>query len=65
MKIKYIITIILLGFILENLGVHFKLMHLMGAPEIYTAATVLKTLGYVLAIWKVLTTKDFDSIFNK
>jgi len=64
MKVKYIIAIFLLAYIFEVLGVHFKIMHLMGASELFTASTVLKVAAAILGIWKLLTIKELSKIFN-
>ena len=64
MKIKFIIAIFLLAYIFEILGVHFKIMHLMGAPQLYTTASILKVLALILGVWKVLTTKTFSSFLD-
>jgi len=64
MKVKHIIAIFLLGYILELSGVHFKIMHLTGAPQLYTAATLLKTLAAALGIWKLLSMKKFQDFLN-
>lgn len=64
MKVKHILALFLLGYLFEVLGVHFKLMQLMGAPTIYTISTVLKSLAAVLGIWKLLTAKSFKDFLN-
>lgn len=64
MKTKYIIAIFIFAYILEALGVHFKIMHLMGAPQVFLAATILKVLSGLLAIWKLITTKKFHDFLN-
>lgn len=64
MKINHIIALFLLAYLLEALGVHFKIMQLQGASEIYTAATVLKVMTAALGIWKLLTVKSFQNFLN-
>jgi hypothetical protein len=64
MKIKHIIAVFLLAYLIEALGVHFKIMQLQGAPEIYTAATVLKVMAAALGIWKLLTVKSFKNFLD-
>lgn len=65
MKVKHIVAIFLLAYILEVLGVHFKIMHLTGAPQLFNASTTLKIIAALLGIWKLFTIKDFSNFLNK
>lgn len=64
MKVKHIIIIFLLGYILELLGGYFKIMQLMGAREVFTIAISLKVVAAVLGIWKMFTIKNTNDILN-
>jgi len=64
MKVKHIIAIFIFGYILEALGVHFKIMHLMGAPQLFTAGMIIKVLAAFLGIWKLLSAKSFQDFLN-
>ena len=64
MKVKHIIILFLLGYILELLGGYFKIMQLMGAPEVFTVAISLKVLAAVLGVWKMFTIKNSNDIIN-
>lgn len=64
MKVKHIIIIFLIGYILEILGGYFKIMQLMGAPEVFTVAVSLKLVAVVLGIWKLATVKSFNDFLN-
>ena len=64
MKVKHIIILFLLGYILELLGGYFKIMQLMGAQEVFTVAISLKVVAAVLGIWKMFTIKNSNDILN-
>lgn len=64
MKTKYIIALFIFAYLLEAIGVHFKIMHLSGAPQLFTASFVLKVLSGGLAIWKLITTKKFQDFLD-
>lgn len=64
MKVKHIISIFLIGYILEALGVHFKIMELIGAPQLFTAATSFKVVAAILGIWKLTRAKTFKDFLN-
>ncbi|NPD85066.1 gliding motility protein GldL [Lentimicrobium sp. L6] len=64
MKVKHIIILFLLGYILELLGGYFKIMQLMGAQEVFTVAISLKVVAAVWGIWKMFTLKNSTDIFN-
>ncbi|NPD45639.1 gliding motility protein GldL [Lentimicrobium sp. S6] len=64
MKVKHIIILFLLGYILELLGGYFKIMQLMGAQEVFTVAISLKVVAAVWGIWKMFTLKNSTDILN-
>lgn len=64
MKVKHIIILFLLGYILELLGGYFKIMQLMGAQEVFTVAISLKVVAAVLGVWKMFTIKNSNDILN-
>ena len=64
MKVKHIIILFLLGYILEVLGGYFKIMQLMGAPEVFTVAISLKVVAAILGVWKMFTIKNSNDILN-
>ena len=65
MKIKHIIIIFILGFILITLGALFKISHWPYGVELLTAGTFLKIISGFLLIWKLLTNKKFKDILNQ
>ncbi len=65
MKVKHILTILIIGFICTLLGALFKILHWMGAPELLVAGTFLQVIAGILGIWKLFTTKSFQDFLNK
>jgi hypothetical protein len=65
MKVKHILVVFLVAYVLETAGVHFKIMQLAGAPQLFTAATSLKVTAAILAIWKLISIKDFSNLLNR
>lgn len=64
MKVKHIMILFLLGYILEHVGGYFKIMQLMGASEVFTVAISFKVLAAVLGVWKLFTIKNSNDILN-
>ncbi|MCT4699284.1 gliding motility protein GldL [Tenacibaculum haliotis] len=65
MKLKYIITLFVIGIILITLGALFKVMHLMGGSQLLTAGTVLQIIAFILFIIKLFTNKKFKDTLNQ
>ena len=65
MKLKYIITLFVIGIILITLGALFKVMYLMGGSQLLTAGTVLQIIAFILFIIKLFTNKKFKDTLNQ
>ena len=65
MKYKHILSIFLIGVIVYLVGVVFKITHAPHANEIIVAAVTTMITAVVVAIIKILTTKNQDSFLNK
>jgi hypothetical protein len=65
MKLKYIITVFIVGIILITLGALFKVLHWMFAPELLAIGTVLQIIAFILFIIKLFTNKKFKDILNQ
>ena len=64
MKIKHLLVLIILGFILTILGTLFKIMHWSYANSLYIIGTVVKVIFGIALIWKILTTNKFKDFLN-
>ncbi|CAM1348582.1 gliding motility protein GldL [Tenacibaculum insulae] len=65
MKLKYIISIFVLGIIFITLGALFKVLHLMLAVELLTFGTILQIIAFILFIIKLFTNKKFKDTLNQ
>lgn len=65
MKLKYIIIIFIIGFILITIGALFKILHWMYAPQLLTIGTFLQIIASILFIIKLFTNKKFKDILNQ
>ena len=65
MKLKYIITIFILGVILITIGALFKILHWMYGAELLTIGTVLQIIALFMFIGKLFTNKKFKDILNQ
>ncbi len=65
MKVKHIIALLIIGSIGVTLGALFKIQHWPGGSVIMIVALILETIGGLLAVWKLLTIKDFTDFLNK
>ena len=65
MKYKYIISIFLAGVACRVIGVLFKITHAPKADIIIMVSTIIIVSAIVMAIIKIITTKNKDSFLNK
>lgn len=65
MKLKYIITIFVLGIIFVTLGALLKILHWMYGPELLTLGTFLQIFASILFIIKLFTNKKFKDLLNQ
>lgn len=64
MKVKHAIIIFGLGFCFDLIGVLFKILHLSHAGTLLIIGTVLKVLGGLLFLYKLLTHPKFKDFLN-
>jgi len=64
MKFKYLLVLLILGFLLTTIGTLFKIMHWQYASIAYTTGVFLKVLFCILLIYKLLTTEKFKDFLN-
>lgn len=64
MKVKYILAILILSWIVIGLGALFKLTHKPGADMFLTIGFGMEILAAVLAIIKLFTSKRFRDFLN-
>ncbi|MFN0035496.1 MAG: hypothetical protein ACKVUS_10525 [Saprospiraceae bacterium] len=65
MKLKYALLIFLAGFILIVLGMLFKLESWEFASELLIAGLILKFIGGILLIYKLLTHPKVKEFLNQ
>ena len=65
MKLKYPITIFIIGIIFIILATLFKILHWMLAPELLAIGTLLLIISFILSIIKLFTNKKIKDILNK
>jgi len=65
MKYKYIISLFLVGVACRVIGVLFKITHAPHADQIILVSTVIIVAAIIMAIIKIITTKNKDSFLNK
>ena len=65
MKVKHILAILIIGPIGVSIGAFFKIQHWPGAAKILLISLIIELIGGILAVWKLLTIKDFKDFLNK
>jgi len=65
MKFKHILAALILGSLGVTIGAIFKIQHWPGASIILIVSVLIEFLAAILAVWKLLTTKDFTDFLNK
>ncbi len=65
MKVKHILALFILAFIVMSIGSLFKIMHWPYSNEFIISATFLKVIVGVLGVWKVFTMQSFKDFLNK
>lgn len=65
MKVKHILALFLIAYIVMTIGALLKIMHWPYGNELITFSTVLKVIAALLAIWKVFTMQGFKDFLNK
>ena len=65
MKVKHILALFLITFIIMTIGALFKVMHWPYGNEFIILATIIKVIVGILAIWKLFTMQGFKDFLNK
>lgn len=65
MKFKHILILLIIGSIGVTIGALFKIQHWPGAGMILTISVLIEVLAAILAVWKLLTIKDFTDFLNR
>jgi hypothetical protein len=65
MKVKHIIALLIIGSLGVIIGALFKIQHWPGAGILLLCSVVIELIGGILAVWKLLTVKDFSDFLNK
>ena len=65
MKVKYILALFIITFIIMTIGTLFKIMHWPYGNEFIILATIIKVIVGILAIWKLFTMQGFKDFLNK
>ncbi len=64
MKVKYIIALLLIGWIVMIVGALYKLTHKPGADLVLTIGTGIKVVAIFLGIVKLFTSKKFRNFLD-
>ena len=64
MKLKYILAILILGFLFDIVGALFKIQHWPYGSELLTIGTLIKLVSGILLISKLLFTKKGKEFLN-
>ncbi len=65
MKVKHILVLFLIAYIIMTIGALLKIMHWTYGDELITFSTILKVIAALTAIWKVFTIQSFKDFLNK
>ena len=65
MKVKHILALFIITFIIMTIGTLFKIMHWPYGNEFIILATIIKVIVGILAIWKLFTMQGFKDFLNK
>jgi len=64
MKTKYILVLIIVGFLIAIIGSLFKIQHWQYGFELYLIGTLFKLVFGIALIYKILTFKKFQDFLN-
>ena len=64
MKTKYILVLIIVGFLLAIIGSLFKIQHWPYGFELYLIGTLFKLVFGIALIYKILIFKKFQDFLN-
>jgi len=65
MKAKHAIALLIAGYCLEFVGNYFKIVHRPGADLAFLVALVLKVLGALVLLYKIIRYPKFRDFMNK
>lgn len=64
-KIKHVLIIFIIGWIVSIIGTLFKIQSWEGGSELLTIGTGIKVLSGIFGIIKLMTIKEVRSFFNR
>ncbi len=64
MKIKHILVVILIGFLLTVIGTLFKIQHWPYGYQIFVIGSLIKMIFIILLIWKIVRSGKFKDFLN-
>ncbi|MBS1663964.1 MAG: hypothetical protein JST68_23155 [Bacteroidetes bacterium] len=64
MKAKHALILLILGYCLDFIGSTVKIMHHLGGDEILITATVLKVMGSLLLLSKLVSYPKLKDFFD-
>ncbi|MBN1187118.1 MAG: hypothetical protein JXB49_32870 [Bacteroidales bacterium] len=64
MKVKHILILYLIGFLISIIGAQLKIMHWVGGSALLAISSLVKTIAVLLGIWKVFTIDRFKEFLN-
>ena len=65
MKAKYAVSLLVLGYCMDFIGVLFKILHTAYADITLTIAAFLKIIGGLLFLYKLLTYPKLKDFFDQ
>ena len=64
MKAKHAIAIFILGYCLDFIGSFLKILHHPGWEPIFTVAAILKVIGLVVLLFKIINYSDLKKFLD-
>jgi len=65
MKAKHAIILLVIGYCLDFAGSLFKILHRPGADNLLTVAAILKILGALLLLYKIINYPKIKEFLNR
>jgi len=65
MKAKHAIALVIIGYCLEFIGSFFRIVHRPGADLAFLVALVLKVVGALILLFKIISYPKFRDFMNK
>lgn len=64
MKVKHTLFIIVTGFIICTVGILMKIIHLQYANIVLLISSIIKIIGILLFLYKLMKSTNFKSFLN-